>query len=515
MDFEPLRSFRKLLSEMPQVEVADNRVVSEGGRSGDEYSTPLDNQKGALVKINTNHDVDDVFEALGSPLPVPSTTGMTIDFILKTTNSTDEDSPGDSTETSCSAPDAPIVVARAQHRLIASLMREVYSMFGTKWTDNVRAHAGHRSDSSFTGSQQKNTSSQKQEAKKRRGQERDSTPPGHSSGEGRKRRCTEEPAQGPGLLFACPFNKYDPEKYCPSSYDGAKFRSCIGPGFPTISRLKQHLKRTHSAPIQCPRCWTTMPDQQALARHLNEESRCERTDPQPEGIDENKMLLITSNRGATWDEIYEILFPGAPIPKPYYVTQSPPRERATTVSASPASQEIADFETYSSRALPLLVEANLQALVSAEMAPLEDSLRTLLVDIVRRCQSTVAQNFQRLQGAKPGVGSASSLTPDALPCGPPQPAKINQALLHYQEPPFQATDVAVSNTIPLIPHERTPFSDSGYGSGVNQVWCDCPCHFDNIGSHLIPDIQNCLDCEPKHFDSYLNAGDLEGRSRNT
>ena len=50
--------------------------------------------------------------------------------------------------------------------------------------------------------------------------------------------------------------------------------------------------------------------------HANNEIRCERREPQPEGADQEKLELIFSIRGITWEKIYEVLFPGAPIPSP-------------------------------------------------------------------------------------------------------------------------------------------------------------------------------------------------------
>ena len=50
---------------------------------------------------------------------------------------------------------------------------------------------------------------------------------------------------------------------------------------------------------------------------MNADIRCEARPIQiEEGISEEKMLLIQSKRGATWENIYSILFPGAPIPSP-------------------------------------------------------------------------------------------------------------------------------------------------------------------------------------------------------
>lgn len=380
-------------------------------------------------------------------------------------------------------------------------------MFGLQWSSGERMHAGSQSEKASTGGRPKSGSSQKKN--KRQIHERESSPPDdENSGRGEKRRRAEPQAKEAGLLFACPFNKHDPEKYCPNTDTGTKFRSCIGPGFPSIARLKQHLKRTHSAPIQCQRCWITLPDLQTMARHANEETRCERTDPQPEGIDQDRMRLITSSWGATWSKIYEILFPGAPVPSPYYETPSLPQERSDAFPTTPASQGIADFEAYNRRALPLLVEANLQAIVDAEMAPLEGSLRTMLVDIVRRCQSTIAQNFQRMQESEShSSNSELAPAPDAISkeppaAAPPQPTKPTRSALHYQEPPFQPEAGQLDWGLPCANHSQNRnlqdlISDSGYGSGVNVDLCDCPCQQFNVVD-LPVGLQNCENCATKH-----------------
>ena len=54
-----------------------------------------------------------------------------------------------------------------------------------------------------------------------------------------------------------------------------------------------------------------------MASHANAEERCEQREPQAlEGVDQDKMRLITDTWGVSWEGIYEILFPGAPIPSP-------------------------------------------------------------------------------------------------------------------------------------------------------------------------------------------------------
>ena len=54
-----------------------------------------------------------------------------------------------------------------------------------------------------------------------------------------------------------------------------------------------------------------------MALHANAEERCEQREPRAiEGVDQDKMRMITETWGISWEGIYEILFPGAPVPNP-------------------------------------------------------------------------------------------------------------------------------------------------------------------------------------------------------
>lgn len=66
-----------------------------------------------------------------------------------------------------------------------------------------------------------------------------------------------------------------------------------------------------------------MVDLEEMQSHANQNVRCEEREPLREGIDPRKMRLISSSWGVSWDKIYEILFPGAPIPSPRtcYITE--------------------------------------------------------------------------------------------------------------------------------------------------------------------------------------------------
>lgn len=136
-------------------------------------------------------------------------------------------------------------------------------------------------------------------------------------------------------MLACPFHKCDSAKYGiqhGNSGNGKKhkYRACMGPGFKSIQRLKEHLKRVHS-PVQCERCHEIFPgtDRAAclsrLAEHRKKDVSCELGDPsRKEGIDEaqwaaldkqNRKKNQETHRVEKWFEIWDVLFPSKPRPK--------------------------------------------------------------------------------------------------------------------------------------------------------------------------------------------------------
>ena len=60
-----------------------------------------------------------------------------------------------------------------------------------------------------------------------------------------------------------------------------------------------------------------MKDMEEMTTHANADPRCEAGPiPLEEGINQEKMLLIKSKWGATWEDVFKILFPGALVPSP-------------------------------------------------------------------------------------------------------------------------------------------------------------------------------------------------------
>ena len=170
--------------------------------------------------------------------------------------------------------------------------------------------------------------------------------------------------------------------------------------------------------------------------------------------------------------------------------------QSNETSSSPSLQGLSDFESYSRTELPRLIEANLQAMVDAEVAPLEENIKALVVDVVRRCQSTVAQNYGRIKSSTditatqtgekstPAIEQADLQNANAHEAGFIQPS--------YDEPPFRDQPVffpepaaiadwaaadASHEQEPFLSHEQEPFlslqSDSGYGTLLDAYECQC------------------------------------------
>ncbi|KAI1861501.1 hypothetical protein JX265_009468 [Neoarthrinium moseri] len=142
-------------------------------------------------------------------------------------------------------------------------------------------------------------------------------------------------AQLPRL--ACPFHKLNPQKYAIQHevQESQHYKSCSGPGFKSIQRLKEHLKRKHY-PVQCDRCYEIFRGSDRsvcmslLEDHRQKATPCERGDSTlREGISDAQWAKLDGKRGnknsqekhrvQKWFEIWVVLFPDEERPgSPWY-----------------------------------------------------------------------------------------------------------------------------------------------------------------------------------------------------
>jgi hypothetical protein len=123
--------------------------------------------------------------------------------------------------------------------------------------------------------------------------------------------------------FACPFFKRDKSKHL-------RWRSCAGPGWATVHRVKEHVYRRHHQPIFCPRCYAVFDDEEGSNEHMRMNPPCETVENPAEQIvegfnkDQEKKLRSRKRNAAQserdrWIEMYKILFPDdeeSSIPEP-------------------------------------------------------------------------------------------------------------------------------------------------------------------------------------------------------
>lgn len=182
----------------------------------------------------------------------------------------------------------------------------------------------------------------------------------------------------------------------------------------------------------------------------------------------------------------------------------------TCQASSPRSQELRDFDNYNRTNLPLLVEANFRAIVDPQIAPIEEHVRALVVDLVRTCQSTVARNFQltmasaslandRTESSNQAIASTeSAVQTDGEPI---QTFGDGTAGMYFfREPPHVNADAGSSLPGPMyeynhdsVTSNHNPKSDSGYPS--LPFSCSCSCH-DSFNPSITANSKKPLTCAP-------------------
>jgi serine/threonine protein kinase len=134
------------------------------------------------------------------------------------------------------------------------------------------------------------------------------------------------PASGT-LRFACPFHKHDPKTF---GIHDPRWRTCVGPGWTTIHRVKEHIDRKHSSqPNTCSRCSSSFPSPYDLDQHHKSTAPCEVNHEQCQRVTEAQRALMRKrprgrSEAAAWNDIYRIIFGLAesdPVPWPCELRQ--------------------------------------------------------------------------------------------------------------------------------------------------------------------------------------------------
>ncbi|KAK8223877.1 hypothetical protein HDK90DRAFT_106652 [Phyllosticta capitalensis] len=189
--------------------------------------------------------------------------------------------------------------------------------------------------------------------------------------------------------LACPYYK--------KSGGNPKTASCVFPGFSSVSRMKEHLYRTHRRPIACPRCCSQFASQGGLDAHIIQPRRCIQALNTPVvdgfGLDQERQLkskrrmVGVNTEEDKWRAVYRILFPDdIEVPSPYSETDFEGSNFSRTIDFS-------SWEGICRDRLPLLVRQTLEETLNREIQAIEESLRNQLPAIFRSAREQLFSSF--------------------------------------------------------------------------------------------------------------------------
>ncbi|KAF2142578.1 uncharacterized protein K452DRAFT_358323 [Aplosporella prunicola CBS 121167] len=317
-------------------------------------------------------------------------------------------------------------------------------------------------------------------AKKRKGESED---PDEDDDGGRKRQRPSNPPIADTLddkfkkrNFACPYNKRN------GTWKNA---SCIFPGWPSVSRVKEHLYRCHSLPVLCPRCYKQFSSDTERNEHLRAKASamCDgvASPPTIEGFDEEQEKQLRRRSRGTgesgedkWRAVYRILFPQDAeqrIPSPYLDTNWE-LDCDGAPSTSPDSETLARYDEFSKKELPKLVKEDVLKLIKGITPQLVELMTSTLPDIVGRAQRIIYDQFlQNESGEHPYSGESSKSAAEQPHCH-----NKTQAIREMITPlpqvdettyPMPTLEETQNNHNQIKPQSNTAF-DSGYGSQASQ-----------------------------------------------
>ncbi|KAG8676408.1 hypothetical protein FPOAC1_002411 [Fusarium poae] len=204
-----------------------------------------------------------------------------------------------------------------------------------------------------------------------------------------KRRRLENDKTNP--RFACPFFKHSPTKFIGE-------RSCCGPGWINVQRVKEHIFRKHAAPeFQCSRCFTDFERHSDLDEHQRSTVACEVRDrpSAPLHVDKGTMQLLKQRKKSTgpvtesdkWYTMYEIIFPHEThVPSPYYELEekvlTSPSEATVEEMFQKNLKETLPVEALTDMRLMNLIMPGVMSAFNRTLSALNDQKTTVLpVDI--------------------------------------------------------------------------------------------------------------------------------------
>ena len=300
------------------------------------------------------------------------------------------------------------------------LLRELLDYALPDATDALEGSSSSRSGgagSSASSSLSSSTSNSQtpQRRKRLRGNGRD---PGNGDGDGddsgdddRPKKKSEKGSADrlPQRRLKCPFYQRQPEKYTKAA--------CRGEGFADMAKLKDHIKRVHTQPLRCSRCWLEMKSEEAYSRHLQQEDICKKkAEPQEDRIRPQLLKRLdfkkapyanARNVEEKWKMLFSVLFPSdTNIP-------SPCKSTLLTFHFFTLLMTTDEQQGMSPRLERALSEA-LEEELTRELAPIIEPIMTK----IKGCIPAIIESCrQKLMSTSPSSGDETVFTPSATSSG--------------------------------------------------------------------------------------------------
>lgn len=271
-----------------------------------------------VPKLEVAVKQEDISEAASSPWPSPPESD------LSNSSSVTE-------LESIASSDNGYDVLDTDHGILASLaselvgnLLETFSHYRAGYGNRTVAANGHTKDYSTPDDSQGNTSNQDlaeattQGLGKRKRKDLLEDEPGDD--ENNEDHPAKRPSDTPQdardtVLWACPYSKWKPLSY----------QSCYKYILKDISRVKQHLNRSHERPFHCPTCWEIFQGEDDFYAHIRDRTCTSKPVKVLEGVTPSQKKLLERrvdkklSKRDQWYSVYSILFPDQTLPTSPYV----------------------------------------------------------------------------------------------------------------------------------------------------------------------------------------------------
>ncbi|KAI0378012.1 hypothetical protein F5Y04DRAFT_165659 [Hypomontagnella monticulosa] len=198
--------------------------------------------------------------------------------------------------------------------------------------------------------------------------------------------------------FACPYFKRSPHIYMCE-------RSCAGPGWTSVHRVKEHLYRRHRLPpFRCNRCAWEFPNSKELALHQRSTQPCDlqMVEDQLDGVNsEQEAQLKSRKKDSTnkseeekWVDMYCIIFPSvdpSDVPSPYY--ECPEVASKDGNDDVDGKVDIVAYEAYLESELPSTLQQELERDIELELHMSDQTLKERAVGLIRSLQPKLLRDF--------------------------------------------------------------------------------------------------------------------------